>query len=466
MSTGKVSLFRMFSRFLSLGLVWAVVSVICFARVAPSAANPVDLFGAGAVSGGSGDAVTATCVGAECLYFNPGFLSLDSGPRLMIGVTGQFSSFSTPQGTVSINDPFYSHVGASVLPPFSGFLKDRLWFGIYIAAPSREISWVRMHTPSEPFYPYYENRSQRLMIIPGLSCKILDSPVLGQWALGLGVNYFAGFDGGMVGTEGATRAMEARVAFELKGLFGLNAGLAWRRGPWSAGITYRQAFGVDFHTVAFNHVAGTDIDMEITSQALYSPHTFQWGGAYRAGATTFSLDVVEQLWSYWNGPYVDLRSQMPMVGELSGVIPYNRFRNTLGFRAGLVHRHSDALTFRGGLGFDPSFVVTAQTGITNLLDAHKLTFSGGVSWNLSRSLTLHAFGRLQFLLPVTHRKKTTEITCSAEVPDESSDHLLDEWPCDPDDPTTGGFQTSNPGYPSVTASGFVFMTGLTLEVLP
>lgn len=444
----------------------ALVFFLVLAGARPSVANPVDLFGAGASTAGAGDAATATCEGAECLYFNPGFLALGGRPRLMVGVTGQFASLSTPQGTVGIGDPFYSHVGASVLPPFGGFLKDRLWVGLYLAAPSREIAWVRLHTPTEPFYPYYENRSQRLLIIPGLSLRLVDSPALGQWSLGFGVNYFAGLDGGMIGTEGATRAMEARVAFELKGLFGLNAGLAWRRGPWSAGVTYRQAFGVDFHTVAFNHVAGTDIDMEITAVGLYSPHTFQWGGAYRAGRTTFSLDVVEQLWSFYDGPFVTLRSQMPMVGELSGVIPTNRFRNTLGFRAGVSHQLSEKLTLRGGVGFDPSFVATAQTGVTNLLDAHKLTFSGGVSWNLGDAFTLHAFARLQLLLPVTHHKKITEITCSAEVPDERADHLLDEWPCDPDKPETAGFQTSNPGYPSVTASGFVFMSGLTLEVLP
>jgi len=448
------------------GSVRAAVFFLWLLWGLPAVANPVDLFGAGAPTAGAGDAAVATCSGAECLYFNPGFLSLGDRPRLMVGVTGQFASLETPQGSVGISDPFYSHVGASVPPPFGGWLKERLWVGIYLAAPSRQISWVRLHTPTEPFYPYYENRSQRLLVIPGLSLRLLDSPSLGKWALGLGVNYFAGLDGGMVGTEGATRAMEARVAFELKGLFGLNAGLAWRRGPWSAGVTYRQAFGVDFHTVAFNHVAGTDIDMEITAVGLYSPHTFQWGGAYKTGRTTFSLDIVEQLWSFYDGPYVQLRSQMPMVGELSGVIPYNRFRNTLGFRAGVVHGLSDRWTLRGGLGFDPSFVATPQTGVTNLLDAHKLTFSGGLSWNLSSAFTLHAFARLQLLLPVTHRKKTTELTCSAEVPEERADHLLDEWPCDPDDPATAGFQTSNPGFPSVKASGFVLMSGLTLEVLP
>ncbi len=429
-------------------------------------ANGIDLFSAGAASGGAGDAVTATCLGPDCLHFNPGFLALDTHNRLFAGVTGQVASFATPQGNVGITDPFYSHVGASVMPPFGGFLKDRVKVGILLVAPSGQISWVRLHTPSEPFYPYYGNRSQRVVVIPGLSAKLLDSPTWGRIGLGLGFNYFAGLDGGMVGTEGATRAIEARVSMELKGLVGLNVGIGWQRGPWSAGITYRQAFGVDFHTVSFNRVAGTDIDMEITAAALYSPHTFQWGGAWRSGGTTLSLDIVEQLWSFYNGPFVDLRSQMPMVGELSGVIPHNRFRNTLGFRAGISHVFSDAFTLRGGLGFDPSFVATPQTGVTNLLDAHKIMLSAGLSWTLSESFTLHAFSRLQFLLPVTHRKKITVIGCSGEIPDESSDRLLDEWPCDPDNPMTEGFQTSNPGYPSVTASGFVFMTGLTLEVRP
>lgn len=434
---------------------------------APAArSNPVDLFSASAASGGAGDAVVSSCSGPDCLYFNPGRLCLGSGARLAAGITAQYASLAVPGGNSSIPEPFYSHVGAAVAPPFGGFLRDRLWFGVLISAPGGEISRVRIHTPTEPFYPYYENRSQRLLILPGISLRVLDSPSAGRVGLGFGFNYFAGLDGGIAASEGATRAMEARVSLELAGIVGIVAGAAWERGPWAAGITYRQAFGVDFHTLAFNHVAGTDINMEISATALYSPHTLQWGGSYTFGRQKFQFDVIEQLWSFYDGPFVQIDSIMPMVGALSGQIPPNRFRNTAGFRAGWQAAISSALTLHAGVGFDPSFVATPQTGITNLLDAHKLLLSAGFAWKFSDAFVLHAFSRAHILIPVTHRKKRIETFCGSEIPDESPSGLYDERPCDPDDATTEGFQTSNPGYPSVTASGFVIMGGLSLEVLP
>jgi hypothetical protein len=111
-------------------------------------------------------------------------------------------------------------------------------------------------------------------------------------------------------------------------------------------------------------------------------------------------------------------------------------------------------------------VATPQTGVTNLLDAHKLLFSAGLSWKISDAFVLHAFSRVHVLVLVTHYKKRIETACGSEIPDESPSGLYDELPCDPDDASTQGFQTSNPGYPSITASGFVLMGGLTLEVLP
>ncbi len=428
--------------------------------------NPVDLFSSSAQAGGTGDAVASSCTGPDCLYFNPGRLCLGGSPRILAGVTAQHASLSVPGGSTGIPEPFYSHVGAAIAPPFGGILKDRLWVGILLVAPGGEISLVRIHTPSEPFYPYYENRSQRLLILPGISLLAHESPSAGRIGLGLGFNYFAGLDGGIAAAEGATRAMEARVSLELKGILGLVAGAAWEKGHWAAGITYRQAMGVDFHTLAFNDVAGTSIDMEISAAALYSPHTLQWGVSYNFGTQKVQIDIIEQLWSFYDGPFVQIDSIMPMVGALSGQLPPNEFRNTAGVRAGWQKSWSSSLTLRAGAGFDPSFVKTAQTGITNLLDAHKLILSAGISWKFSDSFVVHAFSRMHILFPATHRKKRIETACTGQIPDEDPSALYDEKPCDADDPSTEGFQTSNPGFPSVTASGFVLMGGLSLEALP
>ncbi|MBN2724191.1 MAG: outer membrane protein transport protein [Deltaproteobacteria bacterium] len=432
-------------------------------QVTSSYANPFDIYGVSGYSRGRNDAGGVSSRNGESLYLNPGSLALGKGTVFEAGTVFQYSFLNTPYGDQSIRDPFYVNFSLAFNMPFRGFLKDRIRVGITGMTPINEIAWVRTRLPREIFYPYYENRTQRLIIVPGVSFLIFDTKSLGKLGIGFGINYFSGLEGAIIGYEGATRSVEARVFEELEGSYAVTAGISWEREKLRLGFTYRQAFGVDFHNVSFNHVAGTDINIDLTAQALYSPHTVVWSAGWFERTWNLELNIIEQLWSYYKTPFVSMRSQLPLVGSLTGELPESEFNNTLGVKIGGSYNYGN-LTFSGGVGFEQSFI-TQQTGVTNIMDGHKYSLSMGLSWEFTKGMKVHAHLRYQGLISETHTKKivTTDGSCG-EIPVGDSNVLIDEIPCVVDDPSTYGFQTSNGGYPSVTSGGGIISGGLSLEV--
>src|SRR5207244_1927174 len=104
-----------------------------------------------------------------------------------------------------------------------------------------------------------------------------------------------------------------------------------------------------------------------------------------------------------------------------------------------------------------------QAGVTNLLDGpkHRLALGAGVRAPvLGGALRFDAHGQLEVLQPTTLHKT---IAPAGTHPDPST-ALTDEVPDDPARPETRGNQISNPGYPSVTGSGFVWALGFTITV--
>ncbi|MGM0596170.1 MAG: OmpP1/FadL family transporter [Myxococcota bacterium] len=428
-------------------------------------ANPVDLFGAGSKSAAMADTGVASTDQADALFLNPARLSFTPKLSIMGGLLFQQAALQTPAGNRSIRDSWYSHFGISFPSPFKGFLEDKIQFGFFAVAPLAEMTRIEMRLPSDPAYPYFENRSQRLVLIPGFSYILFDSPTAGKLSFGVGVNYFAALEGAIIGREGATRSVEARVFEEIQGKTTVNGGIAYNYKSLHFGFSYRQAFGLDFHNVSFNHIAGTDINLDLKGKALYSPHTLSWGMVWKQPKYSIQFNLIEYLWSFYSTPLVSMRSQLPLVGSLVGELPETKFNNTMAFLIGGSYKLNGKFILRGGVGFENK-MLPEQTGKTNLLDTHKLKLTMGLTWKLSTRLFLHGHLRYIHLLGSTHRKNilTTDADCGTSIPASSSTVLSDEVHCVPDDESTWGFQTTNPGYPSISSGGGVFAAGITLEV--
>jgi hypothetical protein len=66
-----------------------------------------------------------------------------------------------------------------------------------------------LHRPpgTEPFFPYYDNRSQRLVLLPALGVRVSD-----RLALGASLNVLGGVKGPAQVLPGASGALESRIA--------------------------------------------------------------------------------------------------------------------------------------------------------------------------------------------------------------------------------------------------------------
>jgi hypothetical protein len=214
--------------------------------------------------------------------------------------------------------------------------------------------------------------------------------------------------------------------------------------------------------VTNNEVAGEPIDLDIYAEGLYTPHELTLGSAFHLGGFEATLDVTWSLWSAYDGPYVQVDSELPLVGGLRGNLPIVPYEDTIAVRTGLllplrVSSSGTRIDLRGGVGFETSPLPADQPGVTNQVDGAKLTFSAGVGLIIPRrkgavKIYLHAQAQL-----VAEREiaKTIDLADDAPPP---FDALRDE------DPDADGVQISNPGYPSLRGGGQVFSGGLTVEV--
>jgi hypothetical protein len=444
-----------------------VAMLVCLAAPAMAHASAADAIGLGSEESGVCGASAARVHDFSAGWYNPAGLAL-ARTEATVGVVGFGSQLKITNGdftrTQPIADPVGIVLGASTPIPFGGVLRERLYVGIALFIVPSGIVRVISHAPDQPFYPLYDNRTQRLMVLPTLAAR------LGYgFTLGITFNYLAGLDGRVSAAEGATRAIEARVDESIAAHLGVNVGVRWQQSRRLAvALVYRQEYGVPFRTVSRNAVAGQPIDLDVDAVELFAPHELVLGGALLLPKNVLaSLDLQWSHWSGWRGPFVTVTSQLPLVGALDAKPPPVAFTDTFSFRAGVewtAFEHARvALKLRGGYGFETQAAPSSQPGVTNLLDGpkHRLAVGAGVRLRVQNvALRVDGHGQLDIVQPETLTKK---IAPAGSHPDPSS-ALADEVPDDPAKPATLGTQISNPGYPSISGGGFVWALGLTLTV--
>ncbi len=461
-------------RRLRLGVFVGVILMI--GAAAPLHASPADLFGLGGRWGGMGDAAVAGVTEPAAIFFNPAGLAAARSATVSVGLMGQGTWLSLPAGKMQRLDwPVDAVVGLSAPVPFEGWMAQRLWVGLLLVAAPSSLAVIRGRTATEVFYPYYDNRAQRLMVLPAIAFRAMDSSGRGRLTLGVSLDILADMSGLVLARESAARSVEARVSEELSTRVGVIAGIRYALGDWALGLAYRQAFFLRMTTDSFNHVAGADLDLSLSLDTLYDPHTFVLGGQWTPGPWTLALQVSYSLWRFYKGPFVATTSELPLVGALETDLPDIPFHDTVSVVAGTEYRfalpRTMTLSLRGGLGFDSS-PLPLQHGRTNMLDGHKVSASLGLGLDLGRvvgrRIRLDAHARATVLIPRTMDKRLfmPDEQCPAPPPGtvDPDDYLLDERPCDRTDPDSLGFQTSNPGYPTLRSSGFVLSGGVSLEV--
>lgn len=425
--------------------VRAVAGLLVASLCGTAHANPAEVFGMGSRSAALAGAVSARVDDFSAAYYNPAGLAL-APDGAWFGVQGATSRLHANQERLPIQEPIGIVAGITAPAPLHGPLENRVRIGIGLyMLPS---TWARVlaHLPDEPFYPYYDNRTQRLVVLPMVAARITDSV-----AVGIGFNALAGLAGQVVVRDGPTRSLAPRLDEAIPPVLSFNVGGRLTVDPHhSFAIVFRQTFSIPFTTVADTTVAGSPIKIDLAAEGLYSPDELVFGYAYREEGLTFSADVTGSRWTGYPGPYVKVTSELPFVGALASHPPDVPWRNTIGLRLGLENDFGGTI-LRGGYGYETSPVPPDQAGVTNLLDGPKHLFALGFGFVVDK-VKIDAHVQVQLVGSRTLRK-----TISSSVDTPTFDALHDE------DPKTPGVQISNPGYPTMDSGGQVFSGGLTVE---
>jgi len=418
-------------------------------------ASGPDLFGQSPEVAALAGAGATTAEEFDATFHNPAGLAFGGRGTFSAGYFGAASWLHIHEETRSIEEPHGIVVGLAEPVPLVLGGRVRVGLGVYVLPDT--IVRVLTRLPDDPTYPLLENRTQRLVVLPGVAVRIL------PWlSAGVAVNFFAGLDGPASAREGSTRAVETTVYEEIYARAALLAGL--RAQPWRhvrIALVYRQEFYVPYAVQTRNLVGGNAIDIDVDARGLYTPHELALGAGWDDGVFRLSAEATYERWGDQDRPYVRVESVLPAVGPLVPPSLPSPFHDTIHLRLGAGRTFAlspdRSLEVRGGAGFEPA-AVDEQTGRQNLLDADKLTTALGLGLVLGnldgREVRIDASVSWLHLLP----RVTEKVVSSVEAAREDPSLLADERPGDP------GLQISNPGYPSLEASGEVLTFGLLLTV--
>lgn len=441
-------------------LAVAIVVAPIAAAASSAAANPIEIFGFGSRHGAHAGAGVAAVDDMAATWMNPAGLA--AGRRtITTGGLGAISNLRIDDRRTPLAESAGGLFGLTLPAPLGGPLAGRIGLGVGMFILPDSIARISARFPDEPFYPYYQGRTERLVIVPGLGVRITEAI-----AVGVAANVLAGLGGGIEAGEGATRALEARVDETVPTVARLILGATWAvRDELRLGLVARQRFEVPFQTLAETEVAGEPIDLDLSASGQFSPHQLALGASWTPSGGAVHLDLGYARWSSYPGPFVAVKSALPLVGPLAAELPAVPWRDTFAVRLGGDVALGDRLTARAGYGFETSPVPASQPGTTNLLDGPKHTIGAGlgVRWPRARNgkpiaIELHAQAQLV-------GARTSRKTILADgTPGGSFDGLRDEVLDDPGDPATLGAQISNPGYPGLDSGGQVFSMGVTVEL--
>ncbi len=411
-------------------------------------ASPADVFGFGSHHSARAGAVSATVDDFAAGFYNPAGLAFGTRKRLTFGLVGAVSNLRANGERMPTSEPLGLVIGATSPAPLGGKLKNRIHVGIALYALPRVMVRIQSRLPEQPFFPYYENRAQRLIVLPTLAVRVVD-----RVSVGIAVNFLGTLAGSVQAKDGATRSLEARVDEAVAPVAKLNAGVRWRaRDDLDLALVYRQRFEVPFVTVANTEVAGQPINLDVRASAQFTPNTIVAGVAWRPAPAELTFDIAWANWSEYPGPYVKVTSQLPLLDPFSGELPDVPYTDTITLRAG-AELPVEQWRLRGGYAFETSPFPDDQPGVTNLLDGHKHTVAAGAGIVFERvRVDFHAQAQL-----VQPRKLTKRLMATDED-GGSFDGLRD---LDPDEP---GIQISNPGYPNIKSKGQMFSGGITVEI--
>ena len=411
-----------------------------------SRAGAFEVYGFGPAGIAEVNARAARADDGTAAFYNPGGLGLGRGARLEIAPTLGASALEAQGQTLALDSPFGIAMAFDATIPFEGALEDRIRFGFggYFLTSSalRLIS----RAGDAPFFPYYDNRTQRLVAVPAIAVRI--APGL---AIGAGCNFLAGVSGPADVQPGASGAPEPRIDEEVTSVLAANVGLRFDPAPHARfAFTYRQRFAIQSSIPTTAEVGGIPLDVDVdVRQALFDPDTFVVASSFDLGRATFEIDVSYSIWSTYDGPFVAVHAELPGV-NISSKDPPPFWRDVVSARGAASYRVSIGeradVVLRAGLGFEPSILEPGVgQGRSNLVDSDKVLVGLGAALTLRDVLPRTVRVGIGVNTQVMTGYEQTKKVCAAQ-------------PCPANavvgpDGAAPGVGIDNPGFPVLSAGG-------------
>lgn len=422
----------------------------------PVFAGAFDVIGAGPTGIAEAGARAARATDGTAAYFNPAGLAMGQGVHVEIAPMLGISSLIVQGRSDALADPFGFMIAADATVPLTGVFEDRIRVGIALyLAPSSALHLI-IDPPDKPQFPYFHNRTQRLVVDPAIGIRLAQSV-----SIGAGLDVLGGVEGPADVRPGASGAPEPRISVDATTLAVAHVGVRVDLGDRvHLAASYRQEFGVPIHIVTKAEIGGIDLDAEVQiRQALFDPHTFVLGAAFDVDRLELELDAAYSVWSAYKGPALGVRAELPGA-LLTSQESTGLFRDVVSIRGAAsygvdVGRRSE-LVLHAGAGFEPSVLSGAPQGATDFVDGAKIFGGFGASLALRdvlpRTLRFAAGLGLTGVLSETIEKKAcASIPCPAGTVAGPS----------ADDPSKG---ITDPGYPKLTSGGVLWSGSLGIGV--
>jgi hypothetical protein len=367
------------TRICSAAKIAAPFALALLAGAPPAHAGAFEVAGFGPEGIAAINARAARADDGTATFYNPGGLGLGRGTRLSIAPTVGVSALSAQGRTLPLEDPFGVALSFATTIPLSGPLHDRIRVGFGGYFLSAGILHLLARPIDQPVFPYYDNRTQRLVLIPALAVRLAEG-----LAVGASVNVLGGVTGSAAVRPGASGAPESRLDLAASTTAALHLGLRFDvTERVRLALAFRQRFAVPALITTTSEVAGIPLEVTVKADgALADPMSLVLGSSFDLGRVTIEIDAMVAMWSAVGSPYVFVRAELPGLNLVSD-LPEDIARDVVSLRAAAAYRFDPSpraeLTLQGGAGFEPTMLKNVPQGRTNLLDGDKALLGLGVS---------------------------------------------------------------------------------------
>jgi hypothetical protein len=443
------------------GRRWCGVAFVAIASLAVAPrevqAGAFEVLGFGPAGVAEVNARAARAEDGTAAFYNPGGLAFGRGSSIEIDPTLGQSALSAQGRAIGLEDPFGVAIAFALTVPFEGALRDqiRLGFGGYL--PSGGLLHLVARPVDAPFFPYYDNRTQRLAVVPALAVRITE-----RLGIGVGVDVLGGVSGPAAVQPGASGATESRLDLEATTRAAVHAGVRFDLSSRvHLALAFRQRFSVPARVTTTAEIAGIPLAVSVgTESALFDPTALVLATSFDLGRVAVELDATWSAWSAYEGPFASVRASLPGL-DIGSNLPAGIARDVISLRAAASYRialgAAVELTLRAGAGAEPTMLKGQPQGRTNVIDGDKIL--GG----LGASLAIH------HVLAVRTIRAGVGLGTQVVLASSSAKRVCAALPCPADtvagpDATSPSAHNTNPGFPRLEGGGAFWAGSLGIGV--